>query len=229
MSEKADHNLDTLNKPKEMGSYLLLSLFLLLLSLFALLNALATVEESKARDVLTSLATTFGTVVETRASTEAYSSSLGVVRSPKELLREVERLWSSQVTDSSVKVLSPGKYLQLIFPANELFIGGEPVLRSDRKNLIRNIARVLSARRAGFKSHLQFVMGSGNISVDQLQQKETLTTARTAAFASSLIGFGASEESISIGIRRGDRRKIRMRFEIRETAQSKVDFQRLVQ
>ena len=229
MSEKSEYNLNTLNKPKETGSYLLLSLFLLLLSFFALLNALATVEESKARDVLTSLATTFGTVVEPRQSTELYISSLGAVRSPKELLKEVERLWSTQVIDSRIEVLSPGNYLQLVFPANELFVGGEPVVRSDRKDLIRSVAGGLSARSTEFTSHLQFVMSSGDISVDQLHQKETLAMARTAAFANSLIGFGASEESISIGIRRGDRRKIRMRFVIRETVHSKVDFQRLVQ
>ena len=229
MAKQFHHDLKTINKPKEIGQYLFLSLFLLLLSFFALLNALATVEETKARDVLTSLAATFRSAVEPETSAEIRISSLEATSSPEDLLKELERLWVKQVVVAKAKVLSPGQDIQLVLPANELFLGGEAIVRSDRKDLIRNVARTLSVQAAGFTIHVQIVLGSEAISEEQLQQKETLAMARAAAFAVALLGFGAPEKGISIGIRRGDRSKIRMRFVIRERALPKVDFQHLAQ
>ena len=229
MAKQFDHYLETKNKPKEIGQYLFLSLFLLLLSFFALLNALSTVEETKARDVLTSLAATFRSVVEPQTSAEIHIPSLGSAPSPEGLLKELERLWVNQVFVAKAKVVSPGQEMQLVLPANELFLGGESVIRSDRKNLIRNVARTLSVQATRFTTHAQIVLGSEAISEGQLQQKETLAMARAAAFAVALVKFGAPEKGISIGIRRGDRSKIRMRFVIRERALPKVDFQHLAQ
>ena len=229
MAKQIDNYLKTRDKSKETGQYLLLSLFLLLLSFFALLNALATVEEAKARGVLTSLAATFRSVVEPQASAEIHNSSLGAAPSPEGLLKELERLWVNQVVVAKAKVLSPGQEMQLVLPANELFLGGESVVRSDRKNLIRNVARTLSVKATGFTIHAQIILGSEAISEGQLQQKEPLAMARAAAFAVALVKFGAPEKGISIGIRHGDRSKIRMRFVIRERVFPKVDFQHLAQ
>ena len=186
-------------------------------------------EETKARDVLTSLAATFRSAVEPETSAEIRISSLEATSSPEDLLKELERLWVKQVVVAKAKVLSPGQDIQLVLPANELFLGGEAIVRSDRKDLIRNVARTLSVQAAGFTIHVQIVLGSEAISEEQLQQKETLAMARASAFAVALLGFGTSEKGISIGIRHGDRSKIRMRFTIRERALPKVDFQHLAQ
>ena len=65
------------NAQSDAGTITFLSLFLLLLAFFILLNALSTIEETKTREVLTSVAATFRSVVDSKTQAQILVSDLG--------------------------------------------------------------------------------------------------------------------------------------------------------
>ena len=107
------------------GSLIFLSLFLLLLAFFILLNALATIEETKSRQVLTSVAATFRSVVDADTSAQVLLSELGPASEPDEILEAMEQLWVTAVSVTKVETLSAGQLMQITMPVNELFLGGK--------------------------------------------------------------------------------------------------------
>ena len=128
------------------GNIIFLSLFLLLLAFFILLNALATIEETKSREVLTSVAATFRSVVDSETQAQILISDLGLTPETHEVLEALEQLWITSVPVTRVERLTRGQVLQLTVPANELFLGGQTALRADREQLFDRTSLVLGRR-----------------------------------------------------------------------------------
>lgn len=207
------------------GSLIFLSLFLLLLAFFILLNALATIEETKSRQVLTSVAATFRSVVDADTSAQVLLSELGPASEPDEILEAMEQLWVTAVSVTKVETLSAGQLMQITMPVNELFLGGKAVLRSDRKPLLERAGRVLSVQAKSVVAELELVLGTPPIDPAKLEEDPSLAIQRAVVLAGALLQVGAAKDKVSTGVRVGDPKVLRLRFAIREAARARVTFQ----
>lgn len=207
------------------GSLIFLSLFLLLLAFFILLNALATIEETKSRQVLTSVAATFRSVVDADTSAQVLLSELGPASEPDEILEAMEQLWVTAVSVTKVETLSAGQMMQITMPVNELFLGGKPVLRSDRRALLERAARVLSVQAKSVVAELELVLGTPPIEPEKLDENPSLAIQRAVVLAGALLEVGAAKDKVSTGVRVGDPKSLRLRFAIREAARARVTFE----
>ena len=214
---------------KNTGPTVILSLFLLLLAFFILLNTLATIEESKSKQVLNSVALSFRSPALDNTSVEVFISDLGQTPEPDELLRTMQRLWVTSVPVAKVEVLSPGQVMQMTMPANELFLGGKAELRSDRRQLFQNIAQVLARRSGNAKGELQAVLGADRTLAASIQEGGSLQMRRAAVFAEELVAYSAPSDALAVGLRDGDPRTLRIRFSVRDAARTRIDFRELVQ
>lgn len=133
-----------------------LSLFLLLLAFFILLTAISTLEETKSRDVLSSLAATFKNDIVPDNTAEILVSTLGPVPEPEDVIEDLERLWLTAVPIAQVDALTRGRTLQISLPQTEVFVGGQPTVRADRADLLQATAYALAARLEGFSAQLHF-------------------------------------------------------------------------
>ncbi len=220
-----DFNPNESGPVKDSGPVLFLGLFLLLLAFFILLNSLATREEIKTRAVINSLILTFQAPDEETTSTEIYISALAPVPEPEELVDELERLWVASIPLLKVTRLSNGRTMQVDMPVNELFFGRGADLRSDRRALFVNTSKALSYKAQGFVNELQFVLGDD---VETKGEANTTQKLRAVAIARELVANGAPPDTIKVGVIRGDRSHLRMRFHVREEDKAYVDFRELI-
>ena len=153
-----DQYIDKQRPVPDTGPLMFLSLFLLLLAFFILLTAISTLEETKSRRVLSSVAATFKTQIIPDNTAQILISTIGPVPEPEEIIDDVERLWITAIPIARVEALSRGRTLQLSIPATEIFVGGEATLRKDRKDLLRATGHALAARLEGFTAQLRFTI-----------------------------------------------------------------------
>lgn len=144
--DDAEEDRNPLPVRRETGPLMFLSLFLLLLAFFILLNSISTLRETKSRDVLSSVASTFQAETSPDQDAEVLVSTLGPVLEPEKVLDEVERLWLSEIPFVKVDRVTNGLHIMVELPIIQLFVGGEAKLRGDRDDLIRATSHVLSAR-----------------------------------------------------------------------------------
>jgi hypothetical protein len=212
------------NAPNDPGTITFLSLFLLLLAFFILLNALSTIEEKKSRKVLTSVAATFRSVVDSDTQAQILVSDLGPTPEAHEVLDALEQLWVTSIPITRVDRLTGGQAMRLTLPVNELFLGGQAVLRADREQLIDGTSLVLARKPGATLTEAQVVFG-----VEARPEMLALPTAQLAAdragkMAAAFVEHGSPEARIGVGLRAGDPKMMQIRFEIRDAARSQVTF-----
>lgn len=142
----------------EMGPLMFLSLFLLLLAFFILLNAISTLEETKSRAVISSVAATFQTKIVPDNEAEILISTLGPVPQPDEVTADIERLWVTAIPIAKIETVTPGRVLQVSVPAMQIFVGGQSEVRSDRLDLLRATAHALASRLEGLSVQLRMTI-----------------------------------------------------------------------
>lgn len=214
------------NAQNDAGTITFLSLFLLLLAFFILLNALSTIEETKTREVLTSVAATFRSVVDSDTQAQILVSDLGPTPEAHEVLDALEQLWVTSVPITRVERLTGGQVMQLTIPVNELFLGGQPVLRADRDPLIDSTALVLARKAGATLTEVQIVFGV-EARPEMLSPPESqLAAERAGKVAAAFVDHGTPEDRIGVGLRDGDPKLMRIRFEIRDAARAQVTFKK---
>jgi hypothetical protein len=245
---------DVLPIRKETGPILFLSLFLMLLAFFILLNSISTLRETKSRDVLSSVSATFQTTIDPDRSAEILVSTLGGVLEPQKVLDEVERLWLSDVPFVKFETVTQGRHIMVELPAMQLFVGAQPELRGDRRDLLAATANVLSARLPGQVVIMQAILFVNDLAqvpkvpdtpkpppvvegavdlanpeamiapVDSEKDGTELAFDRVAALAKALVAGGAPPDNFEIGIRPGNVSRIRFRFFIRDAEEARMTF-----
>lgn len=214
------------DSPNNSGNLIFLSLFLLLLAFFILLNALSTIEESRTRKVLTSVATTFRSVVDSKAQANILISELGPTPEPYEVLDALEQLWVTAVPITRVERLTRGQLMQLTVPVNELFLGGKPALRADREELFDRMSLLLGLKAKQSVTDAQVVFGIDRYEDVLTTAEGRLTIERVGRIAAAFARHDAPEERIGVGMQEGDAKMLRLRFEIRDASLSQVTFKK---
>lgn len=210
--------------PNNSGNLIFLSLFLLLLAFFILLNALATIEETKARKVLTSVATTFRSVVDSKTQAQILISDLGPTPQAYEVLDALQQLWITSAPITKVEKLTRGQIMEMTLPVNELFLGGEAVLRADRESLFDRTSLLLGLQSGGGATEVRVVFGVRR-DADILSTADgRMAVDRAAIMATAFVDHDTPEDRVLIGVQEGDPKMLRVRFEIRDPANSHVTF-----
>lgn len=205
-----------------------LSLFLILLAFFILLNALATIEETKARKVLTSVAATFRSVVDFETRAQLLISDLGPTPEAQEVMEALEQLWVTAVPIAKVEKLTNGQVMQMTIPVNELFLGRKAVLRADREALFDQTGLLLALTAKGGITEAEVVFGTRRADGTLADSEGRLAAERAGRIAAALVGHGAPPDRLAIGLWEDDPAMLRVRFEIREEARSQVTFKKEV-
>ena len=215
--------------PKDKAPYLLICLFLLLLAFFILLNAKAKLEESKVRGVLISLAETFQAKDFSDGPGLSTLPVFGDVLSPDVFLSKITHLWVSFVKKENLITSRMPNDVQIILSANELFLGGEAQLRSDRHDLLSRTADALGVETPGFASYIQLIFSFGDESSTGMQHGTELAIKRAEVLAQRIIDFGAPASRVSVGLYKGKENSVIVKFGINGIGQLKYKLQRLVQ
>ncbi|MCG8542787.1 MAG: hypothetical protein MJE12_01130 [Alphaproteobacteria bacterium] len=173
------------------------------------------------------MAATFRSVADVKTTAQILVADLGSTPEPQELLDAMERLWVTAIPVVDVERVTPGEVMQMSFPANELFIGGKADLRTDREALMEAVARVLAVPAQGSASELQLVLGSEPVSQAQLLAAGNLPMRRATTLADAFVALGAPADTISVGIREGQPKSMRLRFAVRDAGRAHVTFEGL--
>ncbi len=208
------------------GSYLLLSLFILLLAFFIIINAISTRTEVKSLAVMDSLHSTFRTTGQSARTAETPLSRLGATPEPEELVEEMRRLWVTEVPVAEIEDFTDGQTMRLRLPANMIFPGGRALIRKDRRRLLIDVAQVLAVEAPDFSNELELLVGTDwRVGKELDLEANNLEIARAVEFAEELIANGAPRETVSIGIREGDRKELEFRFFVRSKASVRIEFE----
>ncbi|MEM9685285.1 MAG: hypothetical protein AAF942_18585, partial [Pseudomonadota bacterium] len=184
---------DKHNARGDSGNIIFLSLFLLLLAFFILLNALATIEETKSRKVLSSVAATFRSLVDADTTAQILISDLGPAPEVYEVMDALEQLWVTAVPITRVDRLTRGQVMQMTLPVNELFLGGEPTLRADREALFDRTSLLLRLKTAASHVEMQMVFGVRDDADARSTAGGRLALARAGTIANLLSEQGAPD------------------------------------
>lgn len=210
--------------PSNSGNLIFLSLFLLLLAFFILLNALATIEETKARKVLTSVATTFRSVVDFKTDAQILISELGPTPQAYEVLDALQQLWITSAPIIKVEKLTRGQIMEMTFPVNELFLGGQAVLRADREPLFDRTSLLLGLASGGGATEIQVVLGVARDQAVLTTPEGRLAVDRAGNLAAAFVDRETPEDRVIVGVQEGDPKMLRVRFEVRDPAHAQATF-----
>lgn len=212
--------------PRDSGITIFLSLFLLLLAFFILLNSLATIEKTKTRKVLTSVAATFRSVVDTDTHEKILISDLGPTPEAQDVLEALQQLWVTAVPVAKVEKLTQGRVMRLTLPANDLFLGGRPVLRADREGLFNRTALLLALKSKGAVTEARVVFGTKRGAHTLGDAEGRLAGERAVRMATALVGHGAPPARLSVGLVDGNPKMVHIDFEIRDARRAQVTFKK---
>jgi hypothetical protein len=147
-----------------------------------------------------------------RAVAEALDSAARAVES-------IGELFSAEIPVAKIEASGPGRTLVVTLPARTLFLGDDAV-RPETLGLLTRVADVLAARpatganSAGVQVRLEFLVATAD---PPGEGDDAVPEARAAAFARALVGAGAPDGPLTVGLERGQEGWARLLFTVAET------------
>lgn len=198
---------------------LFLALFLLVLAFFIILVSISSFEDVKSRQVMDSLTSAFTSVLPPVTDPTEFSTKDGDVLAGERFQEQVTGLFSTAIQVSKVTIVQPGRTMRIAVPADTLFFEDEARFRPALTPLLDRVVATLSARPAGLRYEMEFVIGSEANGEDgeepALPVAQTLETLRGGAFAREMSRRGVPPDSVAIGIMPGDPSQITIWFFVR--------------
>lgn len=198
-----------------------LSLFLLVLAFFIVLVTISTVETVKSKAVMRSLTSTFTPIVPVGPEPDAFTAKEGEILGGAAFQEKITGLFSTAFQVAKVKVVKPGRLMQVEMPAGALFADGAARVRPAAQPFLDRIVAALGARPPGIRFDVEFVIGAGAPPDRMLPVAQTLEMARAGAFAREMLARGAPPKSLSIGLQPGDPAAVTIRFYVRSGDESR--------
>ncbi len=203
---------------------LFLGLFLLVLAFFIILVSISTVEETKSREVMDSLTSTFADLAAPVTDPTDFASKQGEVLSPDAFQQRITGVFSTAIAVDHVEVVQPGRIMRVNFQAHELFVPEKSDIRSNRTELVDRIMGSLSANPPGYRFEMAFLIGSPSSNGDMLPVTQTLELSRAGSFARKAIERGAPPHSVSVGVVPGKSTDVSIYFYVRKEASARLQF-----
>ncbi len=204
-----------------------LSLYLLLLAFFVLLFNLSRAEHVRSKAVTSSLTSTFAADGAVGINPEILTSVEGDALAEADIGRNFGLLVKTAIPVAEVRIVRPGRLLQIRFPVGELFDDSFVDIRDDRLGLVRKIAKSVAAAPAGLRYDMEIRIGR-RASAGVWRSSAELPIARAGRLAQALISAGAPPGTVAGGITERHAGWIRFDFHVRSRKEGRLFLDPLV-
>ena len=161
-----------------------------------------------------SLSSTFAPILPPSTDLTSFTAREGEVVAAQ-MQSDIEGIFTTAVQVAKVEIISPGKIMRVVLPADSLFFPDTTDIRKGQQPLLDRIVAALSAVPRGMRHDMDFVIGSPYAEGSVLPTGQTLSMARAGAFARELMNRGMPPGSVSIGLKPGDPGEIVIWFHVR--------------
>ena len=165
-----------------------LSLALLLLAFFALLNSISTIEESRSRRVVDSVAAAFSSPFGAHSSKDAIEPVADVAFAER-TFSDVAAFFRRAVELVEVEVVRPGRLMQISLPADQVFAPRTAQITAGSEALLDRMAAALAEPPAGLRLDLEAFFEHAS---DALVTPNGLRIARAGVLARALVNRGVA-------------------------------------
>lgn len=194
---------DTPRKPGKDGNSsvaLFLALYLLLLAFFILLNTISTFEEVKTKQVKESLSSAFASILPPTTSQQSPTAFDGPVIAAQEFQEEIGELFETNIKVVRIKVVQPGKQMEVTMIADQLFEVDSDKIRDQKRDFMRRLSKAMASAPDNLRYEVEMLMGVEAGPGGQLEVAQTLEMRRGGAFARELRARGAPRDSVFVGV-----------------------------
>ncbi len=196
-----------------------LSLALLLLAFFALLNSMSTIEESRSRRVVDSVAAAFSSPFGSRSLKDAIEPVADVALA-RRAFAEIAMVFRRSVELVEVAELHPGRLMQVSLPVDQVFVPQTAQIAAE--TLLDRMAAALAEPPDGIRLDLE---ASFEVASGAGRAANRLNIARAGALARALVNRGVAAERIVVGLGPGRASTMRLTFHLRPGAGPPLDVQ----
>ncbi len=194
---------------------LFLSLYLVLLAFFILLVALSDGVSRKSREILDGLNAQFANA-ETGSPTR-FVSDLGSVVSPAEFMDRVSGVYEAAIPAARVKVLSPGRLMELDVHVDSLFDHDTEILRPAQRRAFAELVAALSSPPPGLRYVVEASFGVADPE-NLMPVADSRAMRRAAIVARAFTEEGAPPGSVVAALEPGDPLQVRLIFRVQSLA-----------
>ena len=202
-------------KQRDPSATVFVALYLLLLAFFILLNTLSKSTDSKTKELLESLDSTFVSSGKPSSMPTVFSTLIGDVPAPVQRHREIATLIATGIPLAQIKIVKPGKLMEASFPTRSLFVGRSARIQPGNKALIERLATSLYGAPAGLRYDMEIEIGSAWIKPKDLVEHQALSIAQAGAVARELARAGVPQGTVAAGIKFSDPERVRLVFHVR--------------
>ncbi|MCH8213858.1 MAG: hypothetical protein IIC54_07280 [Proteobacteria bacterium] len=194
------------------------------MSFFILLVTISTREELKTQAVMDSLTSTFRTILPPSTDLTAFSAKEGEVVIGQRFQEQITKIFTTSMRVIKVEIVQPGRVMRVVMAADSLFLTGETEIRPARFPLLDRLVATLSGRPPGVRFDMELVIGSAYTPDNDLPIRQTLEMARVGSFARAMLARGVPPDSISVGLKPGNREDVVIWFYVRDPEETRLRF-----
>ncbi len=196
---------------------LFLGLYLLLLAFFAFLTAISNFEESKSRSVIDSIASTFSSSLPMGRGALMDSSEVALGIEGRKFQDNLTALFEQTMPLARVSILKAGRVMEVVFAAEDLFVGAAAAMRPERLVLANRLAAVLGGHPPEIRFEIEAIIGlREGLSVSDGADADTgLAVGRAGVLARALHDAGSPPGSVAVGLEARAPGQVRLRFYVR--------------
>lgn len=191
-------------------------LICLLLSFFVMLVSMSTANDARTKAAVYSVSAAFSpvTVSGPAGTGDPYVGSDGEVLAAREFQTGIGNVFAAAIPAATVKVLQPGRLMQVEFHAEAMFLPEKADLRPGQLPLLDRLVAAMQVAPAGRRLEIEMVVGTLPGGGGSLPIGEKLETARAGTFARGIIARGLAPRQVQVGIEPGHPAQIRLLFHL---------------
>ena len=204
---------------------LFLGLYLLLLAFFAFLTAISKFDEDKSRSVIESVAMTFSSSIPMGRGALIDSSELAIGIAGQKFQDNLMALFEESIPLARVSILEAGRVMEVVFAAEDIFVGAGTAIRPERLVLAKRLAAMLAGHPPDVRFEIEAIIGlREGLGVSDGAGADTgLAVGRAGVLARALHDAGSPPGSVAVGLEARAPGQVRLRFYVRDK-DSRPDF-----
>lgn len=222
------HSTEAGKGDAEANVSLFLGLFLLVLAFFIVLVSISTLEETRSRQVMDSLTSTFSELIEPVENTDPFLGQHGDFLEPEAFQAEIADVFVTAISVVKIRVIKPGREMRVEMSTRQIFDDGSFELRAVRTPLIDRVVSSLSRNPPNIRFQTQVMFAIPEEDASDIDRQRRIALRRADALARYLVERGAPPETVSAGVFKGEPEVVRFNFFIRRDDDLIADFSKAV-
>lgn len=200
----------------EGASSMYLSLYIILLTFFIALVSISVPNIERTQRVVDSVSGIFSVPARSSFLEEADLSQSGrVLAIAGHVFADVGSLFQAEVPLAKINERSPGRVLEVSFPAREFFPEGSATVRSSRLRLIDGVIAALSyGSQEGITRRMTITFATGESAQAVYPGADSLEHRRAVALGALAYERGSATETVEIGLAPGPINQIVFTFRV---------------